>query len=141
IKTLPLDHGQPSGLFDIVFVDAPCSGTGTWRRQPELRWRLTGARLAELTALQDRLLDQAAGLVSPGGRLVYATCSILPVENQDRVAALRARHAGFDDLNLAENWPKSGVQPPGLVADFRASPARTGTDGFYCAGLLKSPTS
>ena len=139
IKTLPLDHFQPGGLFDIVFVDAPCSGTGTWRRQPELRWRLTSARLAELTALQDRLLDQAASLVRPGGRLVYATCSVLGCENQDRVAAFRACHPGFGVLNLAENWPKirEGRQPPGLAGDFRASPATTGTDGFYCAALRR----
>lgn len=136
IKTLPLDHGQPSGLFDAVFVDAPCSGTGTWRRQPELRWRLTPGRLAELMALQDRLLDQAAGLVRPGGRLVYATCSILGCENQDRLAALQARQPGFEPLNLAQNWP--GVVPPGLGQDFRASPALTGTDGFYCAALSKN---
>ena len=135
IKTLPLDHGQPSGQFDAVFVDAPCSGTGTWRRQPELRWRLTPGRLAELIALQDRLLDQAAGLVRPGGRLVYATCSILGCENQDRVAAFQARQPGFQPLNLAENWPGT---VPGLGQEFRASPASTGTDGFYCAALAKS---
>jgi 16S rRNA (cytosine967-C5)-methyltransferase len=135
IKTLPLDHDQPSGLFDAVFVDAPCSGTGTWRRQPELRWRLTVGRLSELMALQDRLLDQAAGLVRPGGRLVYATCSILGCENQDRVAALQARQPEFQTLNLAENWPGT---LPGLRQDFRASPASTGTDGFYCAALQKS---
>jgi len=133
IKTLPLDHAQPSGLFDLVFLDAPCSGTGTWRRQPELRWRLTPARLRELTVLQDRLLDQAAGLVKPGGRLVYATCSILPLENQDRLTAFRARHPGFMPLNLAENWP--GNPGPGLGWDFQASPLLTATDGFYCAGL------
>jgi len=134
----PLDHGQPPGLFDAVLVDAPCSGTGTWRRQPELRWRLTTGRLTELMALQDRLLDQAAGLVRPGGRLVYATCSILGCENQDRVAALQARQPGLQPLNLAENRP--GTLPgtmPGLGPDFRASPASTGTDGFYCASLLK----
>jgi 16S rRNA (cytosine967-C5)-methyltransferase len=136
IKTLPLDHGQPSGLFDAVFVDAPCSGTGTWRRQPELRWRLTAERLAYLVGVQDMLLDQAAGLVRPGGRLFYATCSVLPSENQDRVAAFRARHPGFALDNLAESWPRN--PPPGLGQDFRASPARTGTDGFYCAGLIKS---
>jgi len=135
IKTLPLDHGQPSGVFDAVFVDAPCSGTGTWRRQPELRWRLTPGRLAELMVLQDRLLDQAAGLVRPGGRLVYATCSVLACENQDRVAALQVRPSGFEPLNLAETW--QGSVPPGLGQDFRASPARTGTDGFYCAALIK----
>jgi 16S rRNA (cytosine967-C5)-methyltransferase len=131
----PLEHAQPSGLFDAVFVDAPCSGTGTWRRQPELRWRLAPARLAELMALQDRLLDQAAGLVRPGGRLFYATCSILPSENQDRVAAFQVRHPAFESLNLAENGGAN--PPPGLTWDFRASPAGTGTDGFFCAGLRR----
>jgi 16S rRNA (cytosine967-C5)-methyltransferase len=135
IGTSPLEHAQPSGLFDVVFVDTPCSGTGTWRRQPELRWRLTPARLSELTDLQDRLLDQAGGFVRPGGRLIYATCSILPVENQDRVAAFRTRHSGFQLLNLAQNW--AGTLPPGLEQDFRASPRTTGTDGFYCAALRR----
>jgi 16S rRNA (cytosine967-C5)-methyltransferase len=126
------------GPFDTVLVDAPCSGTGTWRRQPELRWRLTAERLSELMNLQDQLLDQAAALVRPGGRLVYATCSILGCENQDRVAALRDRHPGFQLLNLAENLPGTMPGPvPGLDQDFRASPAKTGTDGFYCAALVK----
>jgi 16S rRNA (cytosine967-C5)-methyltransferase len=135
IKTLHLDHTQPSGRFDLVLVDVPCSGTGTWRRQPELRWRLSPARLAELTALQDRLLDQAAGLIAPGGRLIYATCSILPAENQDRVAAALARYPDLAPLDLGQDWPVN--QPPGLAGDFRASPALTGTDGFYCAGLRR----
>lgn len=135
IKTRPLDHAQPTGLFDAVFVDAPCSGTGTWRRQPELRWRLTPGWLAAVTETQDRLLDQAAPLVRPGGRLFYATCSVLPVENEDRLAAFSARHSGFAPLNLLENWPQN--PPPGLAGDFRASPAKTGTDGFYCAGLRR----
>ncbi len=134
-----LEHARPEGLFDLVLVDAPCSGSGTWRRQPELRWRLTPARLAELTGLQDRLLDQAAGLVRPGGRLIYATCSILPVENQDRAQAFRARQPGFASLDLAESWPGTGEAgpPPGLSGDFRASPSLTGTDGFYCAGFRR----
>ena len=135
IKTLPLDHGQPSGTFDLVLVDAPCSGTGTWRRQPELRWRMTPGWLAALTETQDKLLDQAAGLVGAGGRLVYATCSVLPAENQDRVAALQARRPGFVPIDLAKGWGSS--PPPGLAGDFRASPATTGTDGFYCAGLRR----
>jgi 16S rRNA (cytosine967-C5)-methyltransferase len=80
------------------------------------------------------LLDKAAGLVRPGGRLVYATCSVLGCETQDRIAALLARRPGFQPLNLAENWPGT---IPGLGQDFRASPAKTGTDGFYCAGLVK----
>lgn len=135
IETLPLEHMQPSGWFDAVFVDAPCSGTGTWRRQPELRWRLTPDRIAYLMSVQDRLLDQAAGLVRPGGQLFYATCSILPCENQDRVVAFQARHPGFGLLDLAEHW--GPTPPPGLGQDFRASPASTGTDGFFCAGMRR----
>jgi 16S rRNA (cytosine967-C5)-methyltransferase len=133
---LHLEYAQPTGPFDLVLLDAPCSGTGTWRRQPELRWRLTPARLGELTALQDRLLDQAGGLVGPGGRLVYATCSVLPVENQDRAVAFQTRHPGFMSLNLGENW--AGPRRPGLDRDFRASPHLTGTDGFYCAGFIRN---
>ena len=136
IRTQLLEEGPnprpPDGVFDAVFLDAPCSGTGTWRRQPELRWRLTPGRLAELVALQDRLLDRAAARLAPGGLLLYATCSILPVENQDRVAAFLSRHPGFVPVSLAETLP---VPVPGLAADFRATPALTGTDGFFCAGL------
>lgn len=134
IKTLPLEHAEPGGLFDLAMVDAPCSGTGTWRRQPELRWRLTPERLAELTRIQDGLLDQAAARMAPGGRLIYATCSLLPVENQDRVAAFLARHPGFAAFDLGDGWDKA---VPGLGSDFRATPQTTGTDGFYCAGLRK----
>jgi 16S rRNA (cytosine967-C5)-methyltransferase len=134
--TLAAD-GPLRGKFDLVFLDAPCSGSGTWRRQPELRWRLTPARLAELTGIQDGLLDEAARHVvergaGPGGRLVYATCSLLPQENEDRVAAFLARNPGFRRLEAAALW--NGAIP-GLAQDFRASPARTGTDGFYCALL------
>ncbi|MDB5740531.1 MAG: hypothetical protein JWP16_1571 [Alphaproteobacteria bacterium] len=132
ITTLPLDHGQPSGQFDAVFVDAPCTGTGTWRRQPELRWRLTPARIAYLTSVQDKLLDQAAGLVRLGGMLLYATCSVLPAEDWARIAAFQTRNPGFAPVNLGENRAI-----PGLGQDFRASPATTGTDGFYAAGLRR----
>lgn len=133
IRTVPLEHAQPDGPFDLVFVDAPCSGTGTWRRQPELRWRLKPGRLAALTATQDGLLDQAARHTRPGGRLVYATCSILPVENQDRIAAFLARNPGFSLVNLGARH-----NLPGMGTDFRASPASTGTDGFYCAVLQRA---
>ena len=107
----------PDGAFDLVLLDAPCSGSGTWRRQPELKWRLTPLRLGELMALQDRLLDQAA---ERGGRLAYATCSILPCENQDRVEAFLARHPDFS-----------------RKGEYRASPATTGSDGFYAALLAR----
>src|SRR6201999_441585 len=98
------------GTFNLVFLDAPCSGTGTWRRQPRLRWRLTPARLAELTGIQDRLLDEAARHVvergaADGGRLVYATCSLLPEENEDRVTAFLARNPGWRRQEAAPLWP------------------------------------
>ncbi len=121
-ENLPLPHmrgGEGIDGFDIVLVDAPCSGTGTWRRQPELRWRLTPERLAELQAIQDSLFAQAATYVKPGGRLVYATCSILPCENEDRIARLRESHPQFA---LAGE-------------ELRASPCSTGTDGFFAAVL------
>ena len=118
-----------------MLVDAPCSNTGVLGRRPEVRWRLTPERITYLMSVQDGLLDQAAALVRPGGRLFYATCSILGCENQDRIAAFQSRHPGFTPLNLAENWPHD--PPPGLAEDFRASPATTGTDGFYCAALSR----
>jgi len=136
--TLAGKRGGPlwgDGRFDLVFLDAPCSGTGTWRRQPELRWRLTPERLAELTRLQDWLLDDAARHTGPGGRLVYATCSLLPEENEDRVAAFLARNPAFARRAAAARWD---APIPGLSVDFRASPARTGTDGFFTAILERT---
>ncbi len=115
------------GDFDIVLVDAPCSGTGTWRRQPELRWRLTQERIAELMTTQDKLLAQAAAHVKPGGRLVYATCSILPSENEDRVAAFLESQHDFTIVPSGEVWRRSAVAapPPGIGQFFRASPFST----------------
>src|SRR3546814_9320570 len=82
-----------NGAADVVLVDAPCSGTGTWRRNPELRWRLTPARLDRLAALQARLLDMAAVLVRPGGNLVYAVCSVLDREGRDQAGTLEIGRA------------------------------------------------
>ncbi|MGZ9810748.1 RsmB/NOP family class I SAM-dependent RNA methyltransferase [Pseudoroseicyclus sp. H15] len=81
--------------YDLVLVDAPCSGSGTWRRAPEAKWRLTEARLAELTALQSTILAEAAPLVAPGGYLAYATCSVLEEENGARIADFLAAHPGW----------------------------------------------
>lgn len=130
---------DPHGTFDAVLLDAPCSGTGTWRRQPELRGRITPSRLDALCATQDALLDRAARLVRPGGRLVYATCSILPRENQDRVAAFRARHPGFRILRADAVWRESAdtAPPPGLGEFFVASPHSTVMDGFFAAILVR----
>lgn len=110
-----------NGRFDLVFLDVPCSGSGTWRRQPELKWRLTPERLTELQGIQDWLFADGARHTAPGGKLVYATCSILPRENQDRVEIFLAAHPMF-----------RRVQP-----DFHASPATTASDGFYAAFLTR----
>lgn len=93
VPTARLNHLR--GACDLVFVDAPCSGSGAWRRNPDAKWRLVPGELARLEEAQDSLLDQAAGLARPGGRVLYATCSILPRENRARVEAFLARHAGW----------------------------------------------
>jgi 16S rRNA (cytosine967-C5)-methyltransferase len=130
----------PHGPFDAVFVDAPCSGTGTWRRQPELRWRITQARLDSLMAIQDTLLDSAAARVAPGRRLVYATCSLLPCENEDRIAQFQARHPGFAVRSAAKIWREivQTAPPPGMGEFFRAATHVTGTDGFFAAVLVRN---
>lgn len=112
---------------DCVLIDAPCSGTGTWRRKPEAKWRLTPERLERYAAIQDRLFDVAAELVRPGGRLVFVTCSLLDAEGADRFAAFLTRH------------PRWRVDPPQLPLGrirgegIRLSPFHDGTDGFFIA--------
>lgn len=91
VRIETVDPGRITGRFDLVLIDAPCSGSGTWRRAPEAKWALTPARLEALCATQDRLLDQGAGLLAPGGRLAYATCSVFAAETADRVSAFLAR--------------------------------------------------
>jgi 16S rRNA (cytosine967-C5)-methyltransferase len=124
-----------SGLFDVVLVDAPCSGSGTWRRAPELKWRLTPERLSGLTPVQTRLLEEGARHVKPGGRLVYATCSILPPENEERVEPFLASYRNFKLRPARDVWEEmtGSAPPPGMETFLRASPARTGTDGFFVA--------
>jgi 16S rRNA (cytosine967-C5)-methyltransferase len=116
---------------DVVLVDAPCSGTGTWRRNPEARWRITPQRLDAVIATQAHLLDLAAPLVRPGGRLVYAVCTLLDAEGPDQAAAFLDRHPGWvaTDTGLA-----AGVA---LGAGRRLSPAADGTDGFFVAAFTR----
>ncbi len=124
------------GRMDVVFIDAPCSGTGSWRRHPDTKWRLTPETLAKRLADQDEVLDAGALYVKPGGRLVYVTCSVLPEEDEDRVAAFLSRAAAFatrpatDDPKLAQ-W----LTPEGFL---RLSPRTSGTDGFFVAVLEKA---
>lgn len=107
--------------FDRVVLDAPCSGSGTWRRNPETRARLTQEAVADLAALQMRLLDASAALVAPGGRLIFVTCSMLAEEGEDHIAPFLARHPGF--------------RLHGTV--HRLGPASTDTDGFFAAVLQR----
>lgn len=128
--------------FDLVFVDAPCTGTGAWRRRPDAKWRLRPANLPQREQEQSALLATAAALVKPGGRLVYATCSVLPQENGDQIAAFLASHSGFETLPWRDSW-RTGVggEPPasadGSEATLLLTPARHGTDGFFIAVLRR----
>jgi len=130
-----------NGQADLVFVDAPCSGSGTWRRRPEDAWRLTADEVERLHALQVRILSQASQLVKPGGRLVYVTCSMLSRENEASVDAFEAAHSDFTPVAIAQALASSGLTDTARTelaakADghrLRLSPASTGTDGFFAA--------
>ncbi len=125
LKALADWHGKA----DAVLVDAPCSGTGTWRRNPESRWRLTPAELARLTDLQQRLLAVAAELVKPGGRITYITCSLLDEEGKDQVERFLAVRPQFTVQAL--DLPLGRAHGPGV----RLTPRHDGTDGFFIASL------
>jgi 16S rRNA (cytosine967-C5)-methyltransferase len=135
--TIIREEPGASGAFDAVFVDAPCTGSGAWRRQPEQKWRLTPERLVELQTVQDMLLDEAAQHAP--ARIVYATCSLLACENEDRVTAFLARHPEYQIRPAAEIWSEIAgtTPPPGLNDFFRATPLTTGTDGFFVAVLAR----
>ncbi len=111
---------------DLVLVDAPCSGSGTWRRNPETRWRMTPERLERLVALQARMLDIAAGLVAPGGRLVYVVCSMLAEEGRNQAAALTGRSSLVPDEIAIPAGRAAGI---GQLL----TPGHDGTDGFFVA--------
>lgn len=124
--------------YDRVLVDAPCSGTGTWRRNPDARWRETDEHgFGNLVSLQARILASAARLVKPGGRLVYATCSLLSEENEDQVAAFLAAHPDFKLVPLGEARPELNNS---AHADYLSlTPARHDTDGFFAALMQRKP--
>ncbi|HEU0118162.1 MAG TPA: RsmB/NOP family class I SAM-dependent RNA methyltransferase [Alphaproteobacteria bacterium] len=118
------------GDFDRVLVDAPCSGTGTWRRNPDGRWRSLGPGLEKLLPLQAEILDSAARLVKSGGRLIYATCSMLPEENEKQVEAFLASHPDFKLVPYKAIWAE-GVSAQEECLSL--TPAQHGTDGFFAA--------
>ncbi len=127
-KWLKKQHGK----FDVVLLDVPCTGTGTWRRNPDMRWRVYGPSLKELTVIQAEIMDKAQHTVKPGGTLVYATCSLLPDENEHQVEAFLKRHDGFE---LAPIDEALGLGSPCM----RLTPHRHNTDGFFAAVLRRLP--
>lgn len=126
------DLADLSGRMDVVLIDAPCTGSGTWRRAPDTKWRLRPTALAKRQQDQAAALALGAPLVKPGGVLVYVTCSVLPEENEDQVAAFLATNSDFAPAPIeapAPHWTRAlGLQ---------FTPARTGTDGFYVARLRR----
>jgi len=148
----PIRPGALDGLdekMDLVFVDAPCTGSGTWRRHPDAKWRLTPAQLEKRMGEQDQVLASAATFVKPGGRIVYVTCSLLMEENEDRIAAFLATHPAFAQVSTIDSMKLSGqLTPDGLerLAGFatpegalRLSPLTASTDGFFVAVLERRP--
>lgn len=128
------------GRADLVLVDAPCTGIGTWRRNPDAKWRVRPGSLETRVKEQAEVLDRAARLVRPGGRIVYVTCSILPEENDEAVAALLRRAPGLRVVPAREVLEAAGFGPLADRVRFtehglQMTPLRTGTDGFYVAHL------
>jgi 16S rRNA (cytosine967-C5)-methyltransferase len=137
------------GRMDVVFVDAPCTGSGAWRRHPDTKWRLKPAQLERRMADQDAVLATAAAYVKPGGRLVYVTCSLLMEENEDRVTAFQTGHDDFRTASAFDQVAASGqADAEGLAplagrrtpeGHLRLTPLTAGTDGFFVSVLERRP--
>ena len=129
-----------AGRFDLVLVDAPCTGSGTWRRRPDAKWRLKPEAVEKRVEEQRAVLQLAAPLVKPGGRLAYVTCSVLPVENSDQVGWFIEQHPQFALSPIAPRWEESigGAMPVSAGGEqdtLLLTPALHGTDGFFIAML------
>ena len=135
------------GRMDVVFVDAPCTGSGTWRRHPDTKWRLTPQQLERRIGEQDHALKSATRFVKRSGRLVYVTCSFLIEENEDRLAAFLAAQKDFAETRALDALAASGLLREGAAealaacatpaGALRLTPARTRTDGFFIATLRR----
>ena len=122
--------------YDRVLVDAPCSGTGTWRRNPDQKWRLTAQAIDELVALQQSILYSSARLVKPGGRLIYATCSILARENQNQIEQFLKTFPNFFVVPMPTVWQSENTNPCPVQTDMlQLTPHDHKTDGFFVAVL------
>ncbi|MFC2249134.1 RsmB/NOP family class I SAM-dependent RNA methyltransferase [Labrys portucalensis] len=139
--SLPID--DLDGRMDLVLVDAPCSGSGTWRRSPDTKWRMRPSSLADRQKDQGTVLKAAARAVKPGGRLVFVTCSVLPEENDASVKAFLADHADFTAAPLSELAKGAGLSAFARFGSsggtgLQLSPHRCGTDGFFIALLHRA---
>ena len=132
------------GRMDLVLIDAPCTGSGVWRRRPDAKWRLSPQMLEARLAEQRAVLDEGAALVKPGGRLAYITCSVLPAENRDQVEAFLARRPEFKLIPWPELWQQAlpDTEPvpsaDGSAETLLMTPRRHGTDGFFVAVMQRS---
>jgi 16S rRNA (cytosine967-C5)-methyltransferase len=146
VQVLGADEGarldQLTEKIDCVFIDAPCSGSGAWRRNPDSKWRLTERQLEQRLADQKAVLERGACLVKPGGRLLYITCSVLPEENDDQVDAFLAGHPEFATISYRDQWRQAiGTEPPSSAGHAKdtllLTPKRHSTDGFFISALRK----
>ncbi|GBR52588.1 tRNA/rRNA cytosine-C5-methylase Nol1/Nop2/Sun [Neokomagataea thailandica NBRC 106555] len=126
-----------AGSFDRVLVDAPCSGTGTWRRNPDARLRLTKTDIEELLVKQAEILDRAASLVKPGGRMIYATCSLLAQENGNQIAAFLKRRSDYRLLS-GDEMPSTLPEKLRERGSFALTPKQDGTDGFFACVMERA---
>jgi 16S rRNA (cytosine967-C5)-methyltransferase len=143
IVTKPAELVPLGNHMDIVLIDAPCTGSGTWRRRPDAKWRLTQRQLDARKGEQSAILDAAKAFVKPGGLLVYITCSVFGEENAEQVAAFRERHDGFVPVDHRQLWDSrfpghETAARVGAAGDISLSPALTGTDGFYVCVLRRT---
>ncbi|MFQ5971452.1 MAG: RsmB/NOP family class I SAM-dependent RNA methyltransferase [Alphaproteobacteria bacterium] len=142
LKPLQTEDDWPKVIeaqTDRVLIDAPCSGTGSWRRRPYARWRLSPDDLVRYPLVQARLLRDGARLVKPGGRLIYATCSVLREENDEQLEGFLARHRDFKPVGVRRAWREAvGGACPASGFALNLSPARNGTDGVYAAVMERA---
>jgi 16S rRNA (cytosine967-C5)-methyltransferase len=144
----PKGEGDPladiRASADLVLIDAPCTGTGTWRRNPDAKWRMRPGALEVRLKDQSAVLERAAALVKPGGRIAYITCSVLPAENGEQIRGFLARHPEFAVVPPAQTVAVLGDKAEAFTAATLVSaegllmtPRRTGTDGFFVATLTR----
>jgi 16S rRNA (cytosine967-C5)-methyltransferase len=147
VQVLGADEGakldQLKEKIDCVVIDAPCSGSGAWRRNPDAKWRLTEKQLQQRLADQKAVLARGAGLVKPGGRILYITCSVLPEENDDQIETFLSAHPEFAVIDYRDQWRRAiGTEPPASAGQAKdtllLTPAAHATDGFFVAMMYRA---